>query len=182
MSLPRVRFTVGRMITAVAALAVFLPLERFLFDVAFRAIPSPYHPTGHDVTAETYFLWMALNAAAAAALGPIVYAANVTGCCTLTSRGWPSRLRRLATALVSGFVGAMAGVVVGTVVGPVIGYALDPSAPNPHNLGGLGRGLVTGAVTVMAAYIGFAVGVVWYSRRARSKAGDTARNDLASPL
>jgi hypothetical protein len=167
MRLPRVRFTGRRMIVSIAAFAVLLVLERFLFIAAFKALPSPYHPTGHVVTAETYLLWMGFNGAAVAVLSPIIFATKVTGCFTLTSRGWGSRLRCLATALFFGFAGTVIGVVVGFVLGLIVGYAVDPSGPNPHNYGGLLRGLATVAIMVVGAYIGFVVGVVRYSRLAR---------------
>jgi hypothetical protein len=174
------RFTVIRMIIAIAAFAVLLVVERFLFNAAFRAIPSPYHPTGHVVTAETYLLWMFFNAVAAAVLVPMIYAMKIAGCFPSTSRPGGAWLRRLATALSFGFGGALIGVVLGLVVGLPAGYAMDPSSSNPHNYGGILRGFVTVTIAVIGGYFGLVVGLVQYSRRVRSKSlpGDRA-GDLA---
>jgi hypothetical protein len=154
------------MIVAIAGFAVLFALERFLFDAAFRVLPSPYHRTGHVVNAETYLLWGAINGAALVVLGPFIFALKLAGSFRRPSQNGASRLRRLAMVLMFGFAGTVMGAAVGFVIGLVAGNVVDPSVSNPHNYGGLERALVTVAVTIAGACIGFTLGLVQYSRRA----------------
>jgi hypothetical protein len=158
------------MIVAIAAFAVLLVLEKFLFDAAVRTLTSP---TEHVIFGEAVLVWAFFNGSALVVLGPIVYAMKVTDCFTSTPRGWAMRLRLWANALIFASAGTVIGVVLGFAVGLTVGYAVDPGS-NPHNYDGFFRLFVTEAGTVVGAVAGavagFVVGLVRTSRRSRSKA------------
>jgi hypothetical protein len=172
MRLLRVRFTARWLIVSIAAFAMLLLLEKLLFNAAVWALTSPL-PTEHVYLGDAVLLWVLLNGAAVVVLGPIICAMKMTDSFTSTPRGWASRLRRWARALVFGLAGTAIGAVLGFAVGMTYGIAVEPPGTSPHNSGLFGAFLVSVALAVLGAIagapVGFVVGLVRLSRRSRPK-------------
>jgi hypothetical protein len=150
------------MLVAVAALAVFLALERLLFQGAVWTLTSPL-PTEHVYFADAVVLWVIFNVGLVAVLGPILGAMKWAGCFDRSSGGWSVKAKRVAKALMVAPAGAVIGAILGFILGSIVGFALDPGS-NPHNFDGIFRGfvMVAGTVTgaVLGAVAGFIVGLV----------------------